>query len=132
MKVVTKYKNYIKHFIVYLLSFCLNYLIFILFMLLISNNNILGIFLFDVLAWIISMLFIFFVDKKFVPDLLDENNSKEIFKFILIRLLSLIVEFVILYIFVCILKNDYYIIKLISLGLLFILNDFYVRHIRFE
>ena len=78
------------------------------------------------------MLFIFFVDKIFVPDLVDENNSTELFKFILIRILSLIIESLIIYIFIIILRNNYYLVKFISLVLLFILNEFYVRHIKFK
>lgn len=131
-KVVSKYKNHLIHFLIYLISFSINYLIFIFFMLFINSSNILGMYIINVIAWIISMLFIFFVDKKYVPDLVDENNSSELFKFILIRILSLIVELVILFIFVSVLKNNYYLIKLISLCLLFILNDFYVRHIKFK
>ena len=76
--------------------------------------------------------FYIFVDKIFVPDLVDENNSSELFKFILIRILSLIIESLIIYIFIIILRNNYYLIKFMSLVLLFILNEFYVRHIQFK
>ena len=125
-------KNQIKHFIIYLISFCINYLIFIIGMFFISKNNAIGINIINLLAWIVSMLFIFYIDKKYVPDLVDENNSSELFKFILIRIFSLIIEAVIIYIFIIILNNNYYLVKLISLVLLFIFNDFYVRHIKFK
>ena len=121
-----------KHFIIYLISFCINYLIFILLMLFIKDNSVIGINVVNLIAWVISMLFIFFVDKKYVPDLVDENNSGELFKFILIRILSLIIEVMIIYIFIIILNNNYYLVKLISLILLFIFNEFYVRHIKFK
>jgi len=77
------------------------------------------------------MLFIFFVDIFFVPELVNENNSNELFKFILIRILSLIIEGLILFIFVSILRIDCFIIKLISLTILFLLNRFYVTRIQF-
>lgn len=125
-------KDRFKHFIIHFISFCINYLMFAFFMLFVNEHNVVGINVVNLISWVISMLFIFFVDKKFVPDLVDENNSSELFKFILIRIFSLIIESMILYIFVIILKNNYYLVKLISLVLLFIFNGFYVKHIKFK
>lgn len=132
MKVVKKLSNHFKHFLIYLISFVINYLIFISLMLFLNSDNVIGINVVNLISWIASMIFIFYVDKKYVPDLVDENNSSELFKFILIRVFSLIVESLIIYIFIIILKNNYYKIKFISLILLFILNEFYVRHIQFK
>lgn len=125
-------KDNFKHFIIYLTSFCINYLIFILFMFFINKNNAVVINIINLIAWIVSMLFIFYVDKKYVPDLVDEDNRTELFEFILIRIFSFIIESVIVYIFIIILKNNYYLVKLISLILLFIFNNFYVKHIKFK
>ena len=127
-----KYSNYLKHLMIHLMSFIINYVIFIVIMLFIDVNNIIGIQVSNLIAWIISMLFIFFIDKKFVPDLVDEHNSSELFKFILIRLLSLMIEILIIYIFVTILRANYYSIKLISLVMLFFFNSFYVRRVKFN
>jgi len=125
-------KDKIKHLIIYLMSFLINYLIFIFLMLFVSKNNVIGINIVNLIAWIISMLFIFYIDKKYVPDLVDENNSSELVKFILVRVLSLIIETLIIYIFIIILKNNYYLVKLISLILLFGLNEFYVRNFKYK
>jgi len=125
-----KYSNYLKHLMIHFISFVINYVIFILIMSFIEADNIIGIQMSNLIAWIISMLFIFFIDKKYVPDLVNEHNSAELFKFILIRLLSLIIEILIIYIFVNILRANYYSIKL-SLIMLFFFNSFYVRHIKF-
>ena len=127
-----KYSNYLKHLMIHFMSFVINYVIFIVIMLFIDANNIIGIQVSNLIAWIISMLFIFFIDKKYVPDLVNEDNSSELFKFILIRLLSLIIEILIIYIFVNILRANYYSIKLISLVILFFFNSFYVRRIKFN
>ena len=126
-----KYSNYLKHLMIHFISFVINYVIFILIMSFIEADNIIGIQMSNLIAGIISMLFIFFIDKKYVPDLVNEHNSAELFKFILIRLLSLIIEILIIYIFVNILRANYYSIKLISLIMLFFFNSFYVRHIKF-
>ena len=99
---VKKCTNYLKHILIYLVSFIINYLIFVLFMYFVGKSSIVGIQIVNLIAWFISMLFIFYIDKKFVPDLVNENNSNELFKFILIRLLSLIIEVLILFIFVSI------------------------------
>lgn len=125
-------KDKFKHLIIYLVSFLINYLIFIFFMLFFDKNNGIAINIVNLIAWIVSMLFIFYVDKKYVPDLVDENNSSELFKFILIRIFSLIIEVLIIYIFIIILKNNYYLVKFISLLVLFIFNEFYVKHIKFK
>lgn len=125
-------KDKFKHLIIYLISFAINYLIFTFLMFFVKNNGVVGINIVNLIAWIVSMLFIFFVDKKYVPDLVDENNSAELFKFILIRIFSLIIESLIIYIFIIILKNNYYLVKLISLLFLFYFNEFYVRNIKFK
>ena len=132
MKLAKSINNHLKHLFIYFLSFCINYFIFIFGVLFVSKNSIVGMNIVNLIAWIISMLFIFYIDKKYVPDLVDENNSKELFKFILIRIFSLIIEFLIIYIFIIILGFNYYLVKLISLILLFIFNEFCIRKIKFE
>lgn len=129
---VKKVNNYLKHFIIHFISFLINYLIFIFCMLFINKSNIIGINIINLIAWILSMLFIFYIDKRFVPDLVDENNSSELIKFILIRVFSLIVESLIIFIFIIILNINYYLIKLISLILLFILNVFYTKNFKYK
>lgn len=129
---VKKCANYLKHMLIHLISFIINYLIFIFFMIFVKENSAVGIQIVNLLAWIISMLFIFFIDKLFVPDLVNENNSKELHKFILIRLLSLIIEVMILFIFVSVIRIDYHKVKLISLALLFFFNHFYVSRVKFN
>lgn len=101
-------------------------------MLFVNKNNGVAINIINLIAWIVSMLFIFYIDKKYVPDLVDENNSSELFKFVLIRIFSLIIESLIIYIFIIILKKDYYLLKIISLMMLFFFNEFYVRYIKFK
>lgn len=129
---VKKCTNYLKHILIYLVSFILNYLIFIFIMSFIDKSSVSGIQIANVITWIISMLFIFIIDKIFVPDLLNEHNSRELYKFILIRILSLIVEVMVLFIFVTVLRFDYYKVKLISLILLFLFNHFYVTRVKFN
>lgn len=129
---IKKFTNYFKHALIHLISFVLNYLIFIFFMKFIVHENLIGIQIINLISWFISMMFIFFIDKLFVPDLVNENNSNELFHFILIRILSLIIESIILFIFISILKNNYYNVKLVSLILLFFFNHFYVRRIKFK
>jgi len=127
---IKKCKDYLKHILIHFMSFLINYLIFIVLMFFIKNTNVIGIQIINLFSWIISMLFIFYIDKKYVPDLVNEENSNELFKFILIRVLSLIIENLIIFIFIGIFQFNYYIVKLISLCMLFIFNSFYVRRIK--
>lgn len=129
---IKKCANYLKHFMIHLVSFIINYVIFILFMNFVKENSSVGIQIVNFLSWIVSMVFIFLMDKLFVPDLVNEHNSNELFKFILIRVLSLIIEVMVLYIFVSMVRFDYYIVKLISLILLFFFNHFYVSRVKFN
>ena len=129
---VKRCTNYLKHMLIHLTSFIINYLLFILLMNLIKGDNIISIQIINLIAWIVSMFFIFFVDKLFVPDLVNEHNSNELYKFILVRILSLIIEVLILFIFVSVLQNDLGIVKLVSLVVLFFFNNFYVNHIKFN
>lgn len=129
---VKKCANYLTHMLIHLVSFVINYLIFIFLVTFAKENSVVAIQIINLISWVISMLFIFFIDKLFVPDLVNENNSKELHKFILIRLLSLIIEVMILFIFVSIIRFDYHVVKLISLVLLFFFNHFYVSRIKFN
>lgn len=128
---VKKYTNYFKHILVYLISFVINYMIFV-FLMNFIKDNIYGIQIVNLISWIISMLFIFFIDKIFIPELVNENNSKELYQFILIRVLSLIIESIILFAFISVLSFNYLSVKLISLILLFFFNHFYVSRIKFN
>lgn len=127
---VKKCKDYLKHILIHFMSFVINYLIFIVLMMFVKNTNPIGIQIVNLISWIVSMLFIFHIDKRYVPDLVNEENSSELFKFILIRILSLMIEVLIIFIFISIFSFNYYIVKLISLCILFIFNSFYVNKIQ--
>lgn len=129
---VKKCVNYLTHMLIHLVSFVINYLFFILLMLFAGENSVVGLQITNLISWIISMLFIFFVDKLIVPDLVNEHNSNELFHFVLIRVLSLMIEVLVLFIFVTIIRFDYHIVKFISLILLFFFNNFYVSRIKFK
>ncbi len=132
-KIIIKCKNFLIHLFIHFISFLINYSIFIMLMALIYNDkDVIFIQIVNLISWICSMLFIFFVDKKYVPDLVDENNSSEMFKFFLIRGVSLVFESLILFIFVSIFMNNFYIVKLISLCILYFINMVYVKRIKFK
>lgn len=123
--------NYFKHILIHLISFIINYLIFCA-LILLFNHNVYIVQIINLIAWAISMLFIYYVDKFFFPNLINENNSKELYQFILIRVLGLILEAIILFILVSVLSKDYHLVKLVSLMIMFILNNFYVKRVKFK
>ncbi len=125
-------KDALLHFLIHLISFVLNFMMFVILMIIFyRDHNIVTIQVVNFISWIISMLFIFFIDKVFVPDLVDENNSAELFKFFLIRGISLVLESLILFIFVSVINLNFFTIKFISLLILFVVNYVYVKKIKF-
>lgn len=132
-KIIIKCKNLLVHLFIHFISFLINYSIFVIFMSFFYNTkDVIFIQIVNLISWICSMLFIFFVDKKYVPDLVDENNSSEMFKFFLIRGISLVFESLILFAFVSVFMNNFYIIKLVSLCILYFINMIYVKRIKFK
>lgn len=68
----------------------------------------------NVLSWIIAVLFAYITNKIFVFESKSKKNIKEITSFFFFRVVSLIMEMVILYIFVDMLHIDDLVTKIIA------------------
>ena len=68
----------------------------------------------NVLSWIIAVLFAYVTNKIFVFESKSKKNIKEITSFFFFRVVSLIMEMVILYIFVDMLHIDDLVTKIIA------------------
>lgn len=68
----------------------------------------------NVLSWIIAVLFAYITNKIYVFESKSKKNIKEITSFFFFRVVSLIIEMIILYIFVDILHIDDLVIKIIA------------------
>ncbi len=76
----------------------------------------------NVLSWIISVLFAYITNKIFVFESKSKKNIKEITSFFFFRVVSLIMEMVILYIFVDMLHIDDLVTKIIAQIIVIVAN----------
>ena len=68
----------------------------------------------NVLSWIIAVLFAYITNKIFVFESKSKKNIKEITSFFFFRIISLIMEMIILYVFVDMLHIDDLVTKIIA------------------
>lgn len=89
----------------------------------------------NIIAWIISVSFAYITNKLYVfkSENLNYNGLlKEIFNFFYFRILSLIIEIVILYITVSIFKIDDFIMKIFTNILIVVLNYLFSKFLIFN
>ena len=85
------------------------------------NNNI-ELQISNILAWIVAITFAYITNKLYVFNKKETKISKEIIKFLSSRILTLILEILLMYIFVSTLKFNDQIMKLIITIIVVILN----------
>lgn len=76
----------------------------------------------NVLSWIIAVLFAYITNKIFVFESKSKKNIKEITSFFFFRIVSLIMEMIILYVFVDMLHIDDLVTKIIAQVIVIISN----------
>ena len=76
----------------------------------------------NVLSWIIAVLFAYITNKMFVFESKSKKNIKEITSFFFFRVVSLIMEMIILYVFVDMLHIDDLVTKIIAQVIVIISN----------
>ena len=76
----------------------------------------------NVLSWIIAVLFAYITNKIFVFESKSKKNIKEITSFFFFRVVSLIMEMVILYVFVDMLHIDDLVTKIIAQVIVIVSN----------
>ena len=76
----------------------------------------------NVLSWVLAVLFAYITNKIFVFESKSKKNIKEITSFFFFRIISLIMEMVILYIFVDMLHIDDLVTKIIAQVIVIVSN----------
>ncbi len=76
----------------------------------------------NVLSWIIAVLFAYITNKLFVFESNSKKNIKEITSFFFFRIVSLVMEMVILYVFVDMLHIDDLVTKIIAQVIVIVSN----------
>lgn len=115
-----KYEEIIKYLLFGVLTTLVSILSYALFTRLFNINYLIS----NVLSWILAVLFAFITNKLYVFKSETNNKDllKEIIKFFEFRILSLLIELVIMYLFVDILKLNDMIVKIIAQVIVIVLN----------
>ena len=116
-----KYKELIKYLIIGVLTTVVNYVIFAICVKIIHIDMHIS----NIVAWIVSVIFAYFTNKLFVFESKSFKANvlvKEIISFGAARILSLLLEELILFIFVNKMKMNEMIIKLIANVIVIIIN----------
>ena len=118
---IKQYNEIIKYLIIGVATTVLNYIVFVL-LINIANTEMHAS---NIIAWFVSVIFAYFTNKLFVFESKSFKLNvlgKEILSFGTARILSLVLEEIILYVFVNLLKMNKLIIKLIANGIVIIVN----------
>lgn len=86
----------------------------------------------NIISWIACVTFAYITNKKYVFKVKNKSNIKEVINFYLSRISTLVIDMIIMYIFVSILKFDNKIVKLIVQVLIIILNYILSKFIVFK
>ena len=86
----------------------------------------------EVIAWIIAVIFAYYTNKKYVFKVKRNKTLKEALSFFSSRIVTLLIEMVIMYIFVSLLNFDDKIIKIIAQIIVIILNYVFSKFIVFK
>ncbi len=122
-EIYIKYKEMINYLIVGGLTTCVSLLTYYLLTFTILNPNIsTELQIATIISWIISVLFAFFTNKKYVFESKNKFNFKEMISFILSRLSTLFIEMLLMYLLVTICKYNDKIMKIAVQIIVIILN----------
>lgn len=97
-----------------------------------SPNNPLELTIANIISWIISVLFAYITNRKYVFQSKDKNILKEAAKFTLSRVTTLIIDILLMFIFVSILHFNDKIIKLLVQIIIIILNYIFSKLLVFK
>ena len=97
-----------------------------------SPNNPLELTTANIISWIISVLFAYITNRKYVFQSKDKNILKEASKFTLSRVTTLIIDILLMFIFVSILHFNDKIIKLLVQIIIIILNYIFSKLLVFK
>ena len=97
-----------------------------------SPNNPLELTIANITSWIISVLFAYITNRKYVFQSKDKNILKEASKFTLSRVTTLIIDILLMFIFVSILHFNDKIIKLLVQIIIIILNYIFSKLLVFK
>lgn len=97
-----------------------------------SPNNPIELTIANIISWILSVLFAYITNRKYVFQSKDKNILKEASKFTLSRVTTLIIDILLMFIFVSLLHFNDKIIKLLVQVIIIILNYIFSKLLVFK
>lgn len=126
--IFNKYKEVILYLIFGVLTTAVNILIYALFARIISLN----IFFANVIAWILSVLFAYLTNRKYVFKSKNQGKLKEVISFYICRLLTFAFDMLLMYILIFIMTLDDMISKILVNVIVIILNYIFSKSVVFN
>ena len=128
-----KYKELIRYFIVGVLTTVIGFgVYYCLLCTVLNENKALELQIANVVSWICAVLFAFFANKKFVFHDSSSRVFSQLIAFATTRIITLLIENLILYIFVSVLFFDSVIVKLFAMIITTILNYVFGKKVVFR
>jgi len=113
-----KYEEVIKYLFFGVLTTLVSILSYALFTRLFNINYLIS----NILSWILSVTFAFITNKIYVFKSKDKKIFEELIRFFEFRILSLLIEMIIMYLFVDVLSLNDMIVKIIAQFIVIVLN----------
>lgn len=133
IKIYKKYEELINYLIIGILTTVVSLATYYLLTLTILDaNNKVYLQIANIISWLASVTFAYFTNRKYVFKVKNKSNIKECLNFYMSRISTLIIDMIIMYIFVSILKFDNKIVKLIAQVVIIILNYILSKFIVFK
>lgn len=133
IKIYKKYEELINYLIIGILTTVVSLATYYLLTLTVLNaSNAIYLQISNIIAWLASVTFAYFTNRKFVFKVQNKSNIREGINFYLSRISTLLIDMLIMYIFVSLLKFDNRIMKLITQIVIIILNYVLSKFIVFK
>ena len=132
-ELLKKYEEIIRYLIIGVLTTIVSLASYYILVYIVFNPNIaLELQITNIISWIVSVTFEYFTNRKFVFKVKDKSSIKEATNFYLSRVSTLILDMLMMYIFVSLLRFNDKIIKLIVQVLVTIANYILSKFIVFK
>lgn len=133
IKIYKKYEELINYLIIGILTTVVSLATYYsLTLTILDANNKIYLQIANIISWLASVTFAYFTNRKYVFKVKNKSNIKECLNFYISRISTLLIDMIIMYIFVSILKFDNKIVKLIAQVVIIILNYILSKFIVFK
>lgn len=133
IKIYKKYEELINYLIIGIFTTLVSLSTYYILTLTILNaNNKIYLQIANIIAWIVSVSFAYYTNRKFVFKVKNKRSIKEYINFCISRISTLLIDMTSMYIFASILKYDDRIVKLIVQIVIIILNYILSKFIVFK